>query len=83
MLKNIPEPTDPFNFILSFEPSFVGGVMDSTLVFGARGPGFESQTLQILLTSFLLCAKFCPEQISPACTKKLRQHSYCAKFCSK
>ena len=41
-----------------------------------KGTGFDSRCLQFLLTSFLLCAKFCPKQISPACTKKLRQHSY-------
>ena len=50
--------------------------MDSTLVSYLKGPGFNSWHLQIFLTSFLLCAKFCPEQISPAGTKKLRQHSY-------
>ena len=59
------------------------GVMDSTLVSDMKGPGFDSHSLQILLTSFSLSAKFCPKQISPAWTKKLRQDSYCAKFCSK
>ena len=60
-----------------------GGVMVSMLVSHINSPRFYSQWLQMLLTSFLRCAKFCPKQISPACTKKLYQHSYCAKFCSK
>ena len=74
------------DYVKTFEhciPWWDGGVVVSTLVSYMDSPGFDSRWLQILLTSFLLCAKFCPKQISPACTKKLRQHSYCAKFCSK
>ena len=40
--------------------------MVSTLVSHMKGTWFDSRCLQILLTSFLLCAKFCPKQISPA-----------------
>ena len=48
------------------------------------GPGFDSRHLQIFLTSFLLCAKFCPKQISPARTIKATSTLLlCAKFCSK
>ena len=58
--------------------------MVSTLVSHTRGTGFDSRHLQILLTSFLLCAKFCPKQISPARTIKATSILLlCAKFCSK
>ena len=46
--------------------------------------GFDPLQLQILLTSFLLYAKFCPKQISPAWTKKTTSTLLlCANFCSK
>ena len=81
-----------WDYVKKFEQFYTwwdGGVMDSTFVFDTKGAGFNSRSLQILLTSFfllcqvlsktnfpcmnkkttsklLLCAKFCPKQISPA-----------------
>ena len=62
-----------WDYVKKFEQFYtwwVGGVMDSTLVFDTRGPGFDSRSLQILLTSFFLLCQVLYKTNFPCMYKK-------------